>query len=437
MKFSARTMPALALIVGLALPATVSATNGMFLIGYGPNSRAMGGTAIANPQDALVGAVNPAAIHHVGTRFDVAADLFVPMAKARLGDLEKTSSANRFLIPAFGIIMKFNSKMSFGMSGVGAGGGGSRYNKNLYNNLTGSNVNQTLGINLMIMQMNPTAAYRVSRNHVVGASIVMSVATFRAFGLSYFSNFTSTGLFTKGLTNNGNDWSYGGGVRLGWIGQFLKKRLKLGLTGTSRIYMSRFKKYEDLFAEQGGFDTPPMYGIGAAYKINKRLTVALDITRTLYKDINSIGNTGVCPGPPLGCPVQPADQKGSAFPVSQAVNALGRDEGLGFDWNNQTVYKLGFAYKHNKRWTFRAGWTYGKSPIPSQSGAILFNIVAPAVVQNHATFGLTYKPSKVSEVGFSYVHAFEYKQSGPTFLGSTGEIGMYQNALGISYGLQL
>ncbi len=125
------------------------------------------------------------------------------------------------------------------------------------------------------------------------------------------------------------------------------------------------------------------------------------------------------------------------FPVSQELNALGRDEGLGFDWNNQTVYKLGFAYKHNKRWTFRTGWNYGKSPIPEQSGAILFNIVAPATVQNHATFGLSYKPSKVSEVGFSYVHAFEYKQSGPTFIGGTGEIGMYQNALGISYGLQL
>ncbi len=425
MKFSARAMLALALIIGLALPGTVFATNGMFLIGYGPNSRAMGGTAIANPQDALVGAVNPAAIHHVGTRFDVAADFFVPMAKAELGGFEKRSSANRFLIPAFGIIMKFNSKMSFGMSGVGAGGGGSRYNKNLYNNLTGSNVDKTMGINMMLMQMNPTAAYRVSRNHVVGASIVMSVATFRAFGLSYFSNFTTTGLFTKGLTNNGNDWSYGGGVRLGWIGQFFKKRLKLGLTGSSRMYMSRFKKYDELFAEQGRFDTPPMYGIGAAYKVNRKLTVALDVTRTLYKDINSIGNSGPTTGP------------GSPFPVSKEVNGLGRDEGLGFDWNNQTVYKLGLAYRHSKRWTFRAGWNYGKSPIPEQSGAILFNIVAPATVQNHATFGLTYKPSKVSEVGFSYVHAFEFKQSGPTFIGSTGEIGMYQNALGISYGLQL
>ena len=425
MKFSARALLALVLTLGLAVPGTVFATNGMFLIGYGPSSRAMGGVAIAFPQDALVGAVNPAGIHEVGNRFDISTDFFVPIAKSRLGSLEKKSSANRFMIPAFGFIMKFNSKMSFGMSGVGAGGGGSRYNKNLYNNLTGSDVNKTVGVNMMDMQMNPTAAYAVTRNQTVGASIVMSVSTFRAFGLSYFSNFTSTGLFTDGLTNNGNDFSYGGGVRLGWIGQFFKKRLTLGATGTSRVYMRPFRKYDDLFAEQGGFDTPPVYGVGAAVKLHKKLTMAVDVTRTLYKDINSIGNSGPEPGP------------GSVFPVSQAVNSLGADEGLGFDWKNQTMYKLGFAYDHNKRWTFRAGWNYGKSPIPSDSGAILFNIVAPATVQNHATFGFSYKPSKVSEVGFSYVHAFEHKQSGPTFIGSTGEIGMYQNALGISYGLQL
>ena len=426
---------ACALAASVAAPSLSFATNGMFLIGYGTKSRGMGGVAIATPQDGISGAVNPAGIGFVEDRFDVGADFFVPEAKSRLGSpagpgtgATYKSSANRFVMPAMGGVYKFNRKLSVGFSAIPAGGGGSRYNFNLYNNLTGSNVNDTLGVNLMIMQMNPTAAYRLKKNNYIGASLVMSIQTFRAFGLDYFSTFTSifndTGQFPENLTNRGNDWAYGAGVRLGWMGRFFDERVSLGAAYTSRIYMTKFDKYRDLFAEKGSLDTPENFGAGIGIKITPKLLFGADVTHTLYSNVRSIGNAS-------------ATTTGNGFPIGPDENSLGATDGLGFGWSDQTVYKVGLAYEHTPQWTYRAGWNYGKSPIDESNGEVLFSIVAPATVQNHLTLGTSYRPSKRVEWSFSYVHAFKYEQEGPTLIGDTGSIKMYQNSVGASFAYKL
>ncbi len=420
---SARGLFIFFVAIGIILPSTTFATNGIFLIGYGTKSRGMGGVAIATPQDSIAGAVNPASIGFVKDRVDVGADIFRPRARSKLGDLSYNSSANLFLMPAMGGTYKFNRKISLGFSAVPAGGGGSRYNRNLYNNLAGGEDN-TLGVNLMIMQMNPTAAYRINKQNRIGASLVMSVQTFRGFGLGYFSNFTSTGLLTENLTNRGNDWAYGAGVRLGWMGRFFNERLSLGATYTSRVYMTKFDKYKDLFAEQGGFDTPENFGVGIGFKITPKLLVGVDVTHTLYSNVRSIGNDSV-------------QISGSPFPESREKNALGENDGLGFGWGDQTVFKVGTAYEYSPKWILRAGWNYGKSPIDESNGEVLFGVVAPAVTQNHLTLGSTYKPSQKTEWSFSYVHAFKYRQEGPTFIGGTGKLRMYQDSVGVSFAYKL
>jgi long-chain fatty acid transport protein len=424
MRSVARTLLGVLAAAAVVAPTTAFSTNGIFLIGQGAKSRGMGGVAIAFPQDALAGAVNPAAIGFVEDRVDVGADIFRPRARSRLGDLSYNSSANLFVFPAMGGTYKFNRKLSVGFSAIPAGGGGSRYNLNLYNNLTGANVNQTLGVMLAIMQVNPTASVRINKQNRIGASLVLSVQQFRGYGLDYFSNFTSTGLFTEKLSNNGNDYAYGAGVRLGWMGQFFNERLSLGAAYTSRIYMTDFDKYTDLFAENGSMDTPENFGVGMALKITPKLTVGADVTHTLYSNVNSIGNDS-------------ANKSGSPFPISQEVNALGKPQGLGFGWSDQTVFKVGVAYDYNPKWTLRTGWNYGKSPIDEKNGEILFGIVAPAVVQNHLTLGATYKPTTKMEWSFSYIHAFKYEQEGPTLIGDTGKLRMYQDALGVSFGYKL
>ena len=295
MKYFLKWLYIVAILVGITMPSASYATNGMFLIGYGTKSRGAGGVAIAMPQDAIAGGVNPATISFVKSRVDAGMDIFLPRAESELGvpaggRLKVKSRADTFAMPAMGGLYNFNRKVTMGFSGIPYGGGGSRYNTNLYNAATGANSEKTLGVNLMLMQMNPTIAYKVNKQNSVGASIVFGVQTFRAFGLDYFENFTATGLGSTGLTNKGNDWAYGAGVRLGWMGQFMKKRLSLGAAYSSRVYMTEFDEYDELFAEQGDLDTPANVGVGIAYKFTPKLTSGMDVTHTFYEDVASIGN---------------------------------------------------------------------------------------------------------------------------------------------------
>ncbi len=419
------TKRALVLALVVAVPGSAFATNGMFMIGYSTKSVGMGGVAMAFPQDSMVSAVNPAGAIDVGTRADAEATLFLPKAQATLGGVNSKSRSNEYLLPGLGLNMLLDNDTAFNFSMVGAGGGGSHYKQNLFDisanppNGTGNQHTGDLGVDLMIMQMNPTIAQKISPNNTVGATLVMSVARFKAFGLANFTEFTGSQT-DNSLTDRGAEYSHGMGVRIGWLGKLPDLGLNFGAAATSKIYMSRFHNYDELFAESGKMDTPANLGAGFAWKFTPKATIAMDIIRTYYSKVKSIANLG-------------PNTSGNLFPVSKQQNALGAVDGLGFGWSDQTVYKLGLNYEYNSKWTYRAGWNYGKSPI-NQDREIAFNIVAPAVTQHHATLGGTYKLNKDTELNFAYMHAFAFQQSGPTYIGNTGTIKMSQNSFGFGVG---
>ena len=463
---------ALALAVGIALPSSVFATNGYFLIGFGAKSRGMGGVGVAYGQDGLAAGANPATMADVkidgAMRMDIGAELFVPKRafnhnSATLesfpgvtGSVNHVSGANEFLIPSMGGIYKFNRKITIGMAAIGAGAN-TRYDQSVPGiptcrdgdtsggtGSTGFNFNclgsTTLGVNLIQMQMLPSAAYRINKNQYVGASLAIGVQTFRAYGLQSFG---PAGLgYTNGsdFTNKGNDWAYGSGVRFGWLGKFLDKRLSLGANYASRVYMTKFDKYKDLFAEQGDFDIPSHWALGLAFKATDKLTIAADYQKIYYSDIASVGNQGPNPADPSnffppGCV--------SISPTENTCK-LGLDNGMGFGWQDADVYKLGVSYDYNDEWTFRAGYNHADAPMPEDQ--IMFNFLAPAVVEDHVTLGASYRPNKNMEWTFNYVHAFENTISGPTALGpigglpvngTNGSATMHINTFGISFGFLL
>jgi long-chain fatty acid transport protein len=413
---------ALALALALAVSSPVYATNGMFMIGYGVKSVGMGGVAMAFPQDVFAAAINPAALGEVGTRFDLEATLFLPDASATLGGINSSSRFNAFVLPGLGFAMPVDNETTFGFNMIGAGGGGSHYKQNLYDLNQNPGIpqqNGDLGVELMIMQMNPTIAQKLNKDNTVGFTLVMGLQRFKAFGLGAFQQFTGSNS-AESMTNRGVEYSRGLGVRLGWMGKIPNSGITLGAAATSKVYMSKFQNYSELFAEHGDIDTPANIGAGIALKATPKLTFAMDIVRTYYSKVNSIANLG-------------PNTSGGLFPVSKAVNAIGEDGGLGFGWQDQTVYKLGANYEYNSKWTYRTGWNYGKSPIP-QDREIAMNIVAPATTQHHVTFGFTNKWNKEMELSFAYMHAFAFSQSGPTYIGNSGTIKMSQNSFGAALG---
>jgi long-chain fatty acid transport protein len=183
--------------------------------------------------------------------------------------------------------------------------------------------------------------------------------------------------------------------------------------------MSEYDDYEELFAEDGDFDIPANFSLGATFQATPQLKVSLDFQQIQYEGVNSISNAGPIPTP-----------AGPGLPPGGGL--LGTDDGLGFGWEDINIYRLAAEYDHSDQWTFRAGFAWNDQPIPDSE--VLFNFLAPAVIEKHATVGFTYRPDKQSEWSFAYMRAFhEEVESSQTAFGIPGSIEMDQNSIDVGY----
>lgn len=414
-------------LTGMTLPAA-HATNGYFEPGYSVKSLGMGGVGIAFPQDALAAAMNPAGMVDVGNRLDFGVSFFQPKRDARLssdatvmtpmgvypiGGGYSGNDTKTFTIPEFGFNYMLNPTMSVGVSVYGNGGMNTGYSQIFPRFAPGT------GVDLQQLFISPTFAMKINPSNSIGVSLNIVHQSFRANGLTNLCNApvpgappgTAFSSNPSACTDNGHADSNGVGVRIGWIGQ-LTPTLSLGATYQFRTHMKGFDKYSGLFANAGQFDIPANYGIGVAWKATPALTVAADVMRIEYGNVPAIAN-GMLPGQ-LG----------------------GQTNGPGFGWKSINVYKLGVAYQYNEALTLRAGWNHSDNPVGSSD--ILFNTLAPGVIQDHLTLGATYAVAKNMEVSFDYVHAFSKSVSGPlpANFGFTGTetLSMSQNVLGVSLG---
>lgn len=431
-----------ALVAACAAAFPVHATNGYFLPGFGIRSQGMGGVGIAYGRDSLSTAANPANAVNTGMRGDMGFGVFNPERSARVyddptndtlgffnsGNLE--SDSKYFLVPEMGFTMPLSETVHVGMAVVGNGGMNTNYPGNMFPGLGSPPTRRDTrtGIDMIQLLVPITAAYKVNQNHALGVSLVLAETRFRAYGFDTFKAFPINS-DTAHLTGNGFDYSYGAGVKLGWLGEFMDDKLTVGLTYASRTYMTKFDKYRGFFAEQGDFDIPENYGIGIALKPIKNLVIAADVLRINYNDIASIGNRGPA--------TYDADTQGiSAFkgepcPAASNPYCLGRDQGMGFGWTNMTVYKLGVQYGVNNRLQLRAGLNYNKSPIPEDQ--LTFNTAAPATVERHYSVGFTYKANDNLEVTGTYMYVAGNNQKACNQnIVDCVEIGMHQNVFGLS-----
>lgn len=427
---------ALAAACMAAMPAY--ATNGYFLPGFGFRSQGMGGVGIAYGRDSLSIAANPANIVNTGMRGDLGFAVFNPERHARIwndpatptvgffgGDVE--SDAKYFIMPEMGFTMPLDSQLSAGVAFVGNGGMNTTYRQNFFSFFGTPPADSKVGVDMMQLLVPVTAGYKINENHAVGASLVLAETRFRAYGLEAFQAFpilTNTNL----LTGKGFDYSYGAGIRLGWLGEFMDDKLSLGLTYASKTWMTKFDKYGSLFAEQGDFDIPENYGIGIAFKPVKNLTIAADVMRINFSGIASIGNRGPGTNPDGLGPL-------SGVPAldNSPNNKLGADDGMGFGWKDQTVYKIGVNYGVNSRLQVRGGFNYGKSPIPDDQ--VTFNLLAPATVEKHYSIGFTYKANDNLELTGTYMYAASHGQSRcDQNIVDCASFNMHQNVFAISAG---
>jgi len=440
-----RTRLAAAVLIALA-PMGALATDGYFSHGYGMKSKGMAGASTTYTNDTFGGANNPAAMVWVGNRFDVGLDYFSPDRDAERSGSgaglngSATSGSKSFWVPEGGYNRMLNPTMSLGVTVYGNGGMNTNYPSGQISGsgagvcqffrqgtrfaTAGTNFNLlcgdgNLGVDLSQLVVAPTFSWKATPEHSFGVSPLLGYQRFRAEGLQGFAAFSTD---SASMTNNGYDSAYGWGMRVGWLGK-VSDSVTLGAAYSTKIGMSNFDRYKGLFAEQGGFDMPSNYSVGASFKVSPKATVAVDYKRINYADVKSVSNPSAysIPGP-FGIP-----------------NSLGGSDGRGFGWQSVNVYKIGFEYQWNNDLTLRAG--YGHTDNPIKSADVTFNILAPAVVTDHYTAGFTYALGGDMEITTALMVAPRKSVTGASLYdqfmgpgaGGTEKISMREYSLGVAF----
>lgn len=448
----------LAIITGFALAsgfvADAHATNGYFTHGNGAKNKSLAGAGLASPDGAIFLANNPAAALYGTGELDFGLSVFSPRrsynASASLangqggaftiGPNDLDSEGEIFYIPHIAYSWSLDDHSALGIAFYGRGGMNTEWEGGSatfdpdgpgpapVSSLPGTFGAGKAGVDLSQALLDIAYARRINDRLTVGVSAVFAAQAFEATGLASFGGFTESFAASGGttfptrLSDNGHDVAYGVGAKLGFQAQ-LSPRLSLAGAYQSKISMGEFDDYADLFAEAGGFDIPENIKLGLTFAASERFIYSLDIERTRYSDVDSVGN-------PLAnlfnCPTVNPQATGLS-------NCLGGAGGAGFGWDDMTTAKLGVEWVASDTLSLRAGYSHGSQPIPDSE--VLFNILAPGVIEEHVAVGLSKQTRNNGEWNVAVMYAPEAKVSGPNPFDPTQTIAlaMYQLEFEVAY----
>lgn len=449
-------------VSGLVAAPLAHATNGYFMHGYSTKNKGLAGAGAAFSQDAMAAATNPAGMAFVGQRIELGLQIFSPSPRgytvtgappapngttldnfcATGGGVPITAASvpcqppfsvnpgsvesedDPFLIPHFAVNWVLSDKTTFGIAVYGNGGMNTEYKGGSATALDpstgaiggpfpGTFGAGTAGVNLEQMFFNFNSAYKLNDKHAVGGSLILVGSRFRAQGLENFGGFS---LDPTNFSGNVNSLAWGFGAKLGYQGE-VADGVRVGISYQSQISMGEFDEYKGLFAEGGDFDIPSTYTLGASFDVGKTGVIVADYQRINYTDVAALSNPianisgGGCLDslngailrdntfPPLG-----------PLPLATGATCFGGPNGAGFGWEDIGIFKLGFQWNMaNIDW--RVGYSHSDQAIPESE--TLFNILAPATIQDHVTAGMTLPVGKSQEFNLALMYGLEEKVKGP------------------------
>ena len=454
--------------VMVAFSGSALATNGYFTHGVGTQSKGMAGTGVGSSADmgAIMSASNPALGVFVDDRWEAGLSVFSPRRSyvASTSQLngglidfgggnfffshtvtpgEIDSSSEYFPIPYVAKNWSLQNDANITAFFYGRGGMNTDWDDSsasatsYFCDLTqfgnpdvpsgqGPYCNGKAGVDLSQAFLSVTYSAMNGDNFAWGVGPILAAQAFEANGVGTFTPVTKSFLESGGtvypspsLSNNGHEMSFGFGLTAG-IWWSMSETVSVGLSYQSKIAMGEFDDYADLFAEAGDFDIPSSIKAGISFLASDMLRVNFDIEHTAFNDVDAVGNAMA---PLFSCPAVPEVARVS----TDIESCLGGANGAGFGWDDMTTYKLGFEWQRDETSTWRFGYSYGEQPI--QAADVLFNILAPGVMEQHVTLGLTRKAASGGEWNFSFMYAPEKSVTGPSAFDPTQTIKLEMSQL--------
>ncbi len=396
----------------LVWPGAALATNGMNMIGTGAVASGMGGADAAVPAGCTAIAGNPAQLATTCNRVVSAGTaILIPSLDVTMPGANAVGNETQvFPLPFVGYAQRIGvTPWSIGLGIFAQGGMGVDFR----GVPAGPGAKDSLYSQVAFMRLSPTVAYNVNEKLTLGASLFAGYAT---VNYEFFPNQPNgqsvTGLRSYTLAGRlgfnyqiNDQWAIGGTYTTASALDFDHGEMKVNFGPQMGVVTYRDASMED-------FTWPQQVEFGVSFRPAPKWLLAFDISWINWSDaIETVKVKGKNPDTAL-----PPQYQTIEVPFIMS-------------WDDQWVFALGVQYEINQNWTVRAGYNYGKSPVPDDT----LNPLFPAIVEHHLTAGFTFSHGPF-DFDFAFEHAFENSQKNtgapsPTNPFAGTEVSHYQNTL--------
>ncbi len=359
----------LAFALSAAIPAF--ANNGLNLIGFGAQSVGMGGADLAVETGASALNINPAAVPREGQAFENSAGPAVGIDNYHTdANGKKVSIESPFALVGSAGYTRALGRVTLGIGLFAQGGSGTAFN----NIATPFGTVDDIGAQIGVMRITPGVAWHASERLSLGVSVPLNIALAKQDVYPDTSTATFSGYAIR------DAFSFSPSIKAGALFR-VNDRVSIGATYSSKTKLEfRNAEMEVNYTAQGfgyvtydetkleGISLPQQLGIGIALRPTPQLTLALDVD---WLDWSSAVERST---------LTAKNPNSSLAPQTiQASSDL--------NWKDQVVFAIGAAYDVSDRLTLRAGYNYGRSPLPEST---LSPLLAP-IGEHTLTLGMGYR----------------------------------------------
>jgi long-chain fatty acid transport protein len=405
-----------------------NATDAFNLIGHGPVSLGMGGTAAAYDIGPSAMIVNPAtlALAPEGRYADVGFDLIAADLKIEntaTGEVAHSHGhgANNgpYYAPELGFVWR-RDRYALGVGAFAEGGVGTQYGGDSFLSRTATNSINTGLENfsrLLVLRIPVSAAYQVTDKLTVGGSLdvvwtavnlgllldasqIGALAAQQRVSGSLTPTLLSVPALSAGYLTFSDHKIVGGGADAWGVGGELgltyqvSPRTRLGAAYSFKTAVGDLSGRSNLVAVSGvagniplggrvwlrDFQMPAQVTVGVHHQLTDRVAVAADYQRVFWSGAMKDIRVGFA-----------ADGSGRTLNLT-----------LPFNYRDTNVVSLGGEYRPDPRWTLRAGFHYAQEATPSPGLLVLI----PSTPTTNLTGGAAYAFSKDDVVDLALSYGF-------------------------------
>lgn len=242
----------------------------------------------------------------------------------------------------------------------------------------------------------PGFEHQFTDNGILGVSAVFAYQRYSAANLGLYSASTPDRiLWASPRYSPYQETSYGTGVRLA-VHQEVISGIALNAGFQSTIDMDEFAAYRGVYSQNADLDIPARARVGLAFKASERSWLNVAVERVMYSGINAFQ---------------------SRFLPNRFLSLLGDSTSPSFDWQDLTVYSVGFTWSDGADHQWHIDLSTRTQPSPSSQ--VLKNALKGDLASSAMVLGYTRSTGERSRLHFNAAYAPSEFVFGGSVLGVT------------------